>query len=218
MFGFIILVEMPLTVGFGRDIITGANKLILIYYFDNVYTGVIVKSEVLNIDNGERRCTKNSFPLQYDSICNKQTSVFANGSLFWLTKPFHLELKPANLVAINLHIEKFREVPFPSLDINYYRGSHLWSMKDRLCLSNVVQYLDAEIWCLKGETPNVRWEKIFSINISNVDQLNTNFWTLGLAATYFRPEGAKPPLGDLEQVPLDQWKIALNTDLYDLKL
>lgn len=52
-------------------------------------------------------------------------------------------------------------------------------------------------------------EDFFFISISHVDWLDTKFWTLGLAATDMRHEGEKPPLGDLDHVPLDQWKIAL---------
>lgn len=209
MFCF-IFVEMPLTVGFGRDTITGAYKLILIYYFEKIFSSIIVKSEVLTLDNGERRCTANSFPLHYETICTTQTSIFANGSLFWLTRPFYLEcIKPTKLVAIDLHTERFREVSFPCLDINYCCGAHLWNMKDYVCLSNVVQLLDVEIWRLKEENSSARWTKIFAINISNVDRLDPKLWTLGFAAAYFRPEGEKPLLGDLDQVPIDQWKITL---------
>ncbi|CAA7036105.1 unnamed protein product [Microthlaspi erraticum] len=203
---------MPVTVGFGRDIITGKYKLILIYRFDNSWRSIITKSEVLTLDNNERRCTANSFPLHFEKFSSTQTSVFAKGSLFWLIRPFDLHFhsqRPKNLVAIDLHTEKFHDVPFPSLEINYYRGAYLWSMKDRLCLSNVVLFSDVETWCLKGEIPSARWGKISSINISHVDRLNTKFWTLGLAAADMRPEGQKPPLGDLDQVPLDQWKVAL---------
>ncbi|ESQ34391.1 hypothetical protein EUTSA_v10009802mg [Eutrema salsugineum] len=149
----------------------------------------------------------------YEMICNKQKSVFANRSLFLVNKAVSLggAIRP-HKASRYLHTKTFREVPLPCSDINYYRGAPLWSMKDRLCLSNVVQCLDVEILCLKRETPSVRWEKVLSINILDVDRLNTNFWTLALAAAYFRPEGEKPHLGDLDQVPLDQWKIALYTD------
>lgn len=83
-------------------------------------------------------------------------------------------------------------------------------MKDRLCISNVVQFSDVETWCLKGEIPSAEiGEDFFFINIWHIDRLDTKFWTLGLAAADMRHEGEKPPLGDLDQVPLDQRKITL---------
>lgn len=66
---------LPVSVGFGRDIVTGAYKVILMYLFakgDN-----ILKTEVLNLQSGERHYI--CFPLTYNELGNDKLSVFANG-------------------------------------------------------------------------------------------------------------------------------------------
>lgn len=55
----------------------------------------------------------------------------------------------------------------------------------------------------------MKWEKILSVTILSMDDLDANFWKLGLAACYFRPIGQKPSKNFLEQVPADHCSTAL---------
>ncbi|XP_002862669.2 putative F-box protein At1g71320, partial [Arabidopsis lyrata subsp. lyrata] len=80
--------ELTFSVGFGRDIVTGTYKVILVYLFDRK----VVKTEALNLENGERRYV--CFPISYDRIGNDKRSIFANGSLYWLPKPDSLFTNP----------------------------------------------------------------------------------------------------------------------------
>lgn len=101
--------ELPFSVGFGRDIVTGTYKVILVYLFDRK----VVKTEALNLENGERRYV--CFPISYDRMGNDKRSIFANGSLYWLPKPDSLFTnKLIKLAAIDLHTETFRYVSLPT--------------------------------------------------------------------------------------------------------
>lgn len=95
---------------------------------------------------------------------------------------------------MDLHTESFRYVLLPSWYINISESVNLWSLKDRLCLSDVLQcqYPSVDVWSLQQEDPSVKWEKIHSIKILSIDSLDVNFWKLGLAACSVRPVGEKP--------------------------
>ncbi|VVB06614.1 unnamed protein product [Arabis nemorensis] len=175
--------DLPVSVGFGRDIVTGKYKVILMYLFDS---RTLIKAEVFNLDNGERRYIY--FPIFHNELCNDKTSIFANGSLYWLTKPVSVfTSKLTNLGAIDLHTEKFRYVLLPTWYTIYSESAYLWSLRDRLCLSDVPQYSNyVGVWSLQQEKPSVKWEKLLSINISNINCLDVNYWKLGLAAGFLR--------------------------------
>ncbi|CAF1842945.1 unnamed protein product [Brassica napus] len=200
---------LPVSVGFGRDIVTGAYKVILMYLFaegDN-----IVKTEVLNLQSGERQHI--CFPLTYDELGNDKLSVFANGSLFWL-KEFDYRLPSlfAKLGAIDLHTEKFRDVLLPRWYSRYCESVYtIWSLRDRLCISDVLQYPTVEVRCLQQEDPSVKWEKILIIDTSSLDCLDTNYWKLGLAA-YNLNRGNEPPNNFLEHVSDEHRRTVLCTE------
>ncbi|CAH8257103.1 unnamed protein product [Arabidopsis lyrata] len=161
-----------------------------------------VKTEVFNLNNGEQRCI--CFPILFNELGNDKTSIFANGSLYWQN------IYNLKIAAFDLHTEMFSEVLPPSWYTSYSCGVYLWSLKDRLCLSDVLQYPDVDIWGLQQEGPNVmKWEKILSVTILSMDCLDPNFWKLGLAACYFRPIGQKPSRNFLEKVPADQCSTTL---------
>lgn len=172
------------------------------YIFDRIYANTFVKTEVFNLNSGERRCI--CCPIRNDQLNKGKTSIFANGSLFWLTF--------RKLAALDLHTEKFRYVLLPSWYTKYSESVNLWSLNDRLCLSDVLQYPNVDVWSLLQEDPSVKWEKILSVDISSMDCLVSNFWKLGLAACSLRPIGEKPSKSPLEQVPEDHFSTVLYTD------
>ncbi|CAL9245395.1 unnamed protein product [Arabidopsis halleri] len=113
------------------------------------------------------------------------------------------------LAAVDLHTESFRYVLLPSWYINISESVNLWSLKDRLCLPDVLQcqYPSVDEWSLQQEDPSVKWEKILSIKILSIDSLDVNFWKLGLAACSVRPVGEKPCKSRLEDVPDNHYRI-----------
>lgn len=58
----------------------------------------------------------------------------------------------------------------------------MWSLHDRLCLSNVLQCQDLNVWSLQQDVPDQKWEKIYSINILNIDRLDSKYRMIITAA------------------------------------
>ncbi|EFH38926.1 hypothetical protein ARALYDRAFT_920404 [Arabidopsis lyrata subsp. lyrata] len=116
-----------------------------------------------------------------------------------------------DLPTVDLRTESFRYVLLPSWYINISESVNLWSLKDRLCLSDVLQcqYPSVDVWSLQQEDPSVKWEKIHSIKILSIDSLDVNFWKLGLAACSVRPVGEKPSKSGLEDVPDNHYRTRL---------
>lgn len=132
--------RLPFAAGFGKDTITGSYKVILMYLYKRIAGNVSIKVKVLSLINGEQRDV-GEFPVFLHHLCDEQTPVFVNGSLFWLTKPIMYLMAlptPSRLVAMDLHIEKFRWISLPSWYTKYSRGMRMWSLADRLCLSDVL--------------------------------------------------------------------------------
>ncbi|CAH8337590.1 unnamed protein product [Eruca vesicaria subsp. sativa] len=202
--------ELPISVGFGRDIVTGAYKVVLMYLFDDN----IVKAEVFNLNTEERGYT--IFPLFYDELSNDKLSVFANGSLFWLswleTSYYGFRKKLPKLGAIDLHTEKFRDVLLPCWYTEHSQSVYIWSLRERLCLSDVLQHPNMYVWCLQHEDPSVKWVKILSVDMSSMDCLDPNYWKLGLAACYLRRRRNEPHKNFLEHVSNEHRRTVLYTE------
>ncbi|EOA26097.1 hypothetical protein CARUB_v10019519mg, partial [Capsella rubella] len=135
--------------------------------------------KVISFDDGEQR-DAGWYDLEDYKVCNEQTPVYANGSLFWLTLYyFTFEYKtfselPSHLLAIDLHTEQFRWVSLPKCYIRYSRGVQMWSLNEH-------------VWSLQREEYSTQnWEKLFSFNILNISRLDAKCWMLGLRAAYFR--------------------------------
>ncbi|CAL9240289.1 unnamed protein product [Arabidopsis halleri] len=176
--------RMPFLAGFGKDIATKSYKVILIYSrFGNVDD--CFKAKVLSLDNGEQRGA-GLYCLNNRTFCKEQTSVYANGSLFWLTLCDYTQTL-AKLLAIDLHIEEFRWILLPACYISYDSSIEMWNLNDRLCVSDVLECSNLVVWSLQQEYPTVKWEKIYSIDIGFIrtNQLHEKFLMLGLAAAYF---------------------------------
>ncbi|ESQ34390.1 hypothetical protein EUTSA_v10009972mg [Eutrema salsugineum] len=182
--------SFPISVGFGKDIITGSYKVILMYLYKPILVNASVRITVLSLNSGEQR-NAGVFPVFFYHIPDELTSVYVNGSLFWLIGD-----TPTRLVAMDLHTEKFRLVSLPNWYTKYSRGMRMWSLNDRLCLSDVLQCSDLDVWSLQQEDPYEKWEKIYTFNISNIGCLDQRFWKLGLAAAYFRRSGRSRSNGD----------------------
>lgn len=207
---------MPLLlfcIGFGKDIVTGTYKTININCYKRLDEhAMLLNTSVLNLDNGSEQRQIGVFPVSNMEISNEQTSAFANGSVFWLTQRYHKSSSktPIKLVALDLHTENFSRVSWPSwYDEQHSHKMRLWSLKYRLCLSNVLQYPDVDVWSLKMEDSIEKWEKIFSINVTSIGRLATKFWMIGLEAAKFRPKEGKI---DVDQIPFHSSTTALYTD------
>ncbi|XP_019101076.1 PREDICTED: putative F-box protein At1g71320 [Camelina sativa] len=154
--------------------------------------------KVISLDNGEQR-DAGWYDLDGYNVCYEQTPVYANGSLFWLTlSNFYcfacncktLSELPLHLLAIDLHTEQFRWVSLPKCYTRYSRGVQMWSLNERLCLSDVLNLQcpsELDVWSLQQEGSSTQnWEKIFSFNILDISRLDARCWMLGLRAAYFR--------------------------------
>ncbi|CAL9245399.1 unnamed protein product [Arabidopsis halleri] len=200
--GFLTI--MPFSVGFGKDIITKSYKVILMYSKKN-HNRFNIKA--ISLDNGEQR-DAGWYVLKYE-ICNEETPVYANGSLFWWTKytdTWNYQTR-SQLLAIDLHTEKFRWVSLPECYTHYSRGVQMWSLNERLCLSDVlhIQCSELDVWSLQQELDITQnWEKLFSFNILNIHRLDAKCWMLGLRAAYFRRIGE-----DQKQVSFDSLRTVI---------
>ncbi|CAN7075732.1 unnamed protein product [Brassica oleracea var. botrytis] len=111
--------KSPINVGFGRDIVTGAYKVVLMYLYDRIATKTLIKTHFFNLDNGERTC-----------------------------------------------------IYFPY---------HLWSLNDRLCINNVRQYSNIDIWVLQQDGS---WEKFFSGSVFRMDCFDKTYWKYFVRVSY----------------------------------
>ncbi|KAL9859795.1 putative F-box protein [Arabidopsis thaliana] len=179
-----LLKRMPFLAGFGKDIVTKSYKVILIYSRNKNYDHYF-KAKVLSLDNGEQRDTS-FYNLHHCIFCDEQTSVYANGSLFWLTLK-KLKQTSYQVLAIDLHTEEFRWIVLPECDTKYATSIEMWNLNERLCLSDVLECSNLVVWSLHQKYPTEKWEKIYSINIEVIitNKLNKKFWMFGLAAAYF---------------------------------
>ncbi|KAF8116342.1 hypothetical protein N665_0019s0022 [Sinapis alba] len=145
-----------LSVGFGRDVVTGSYKVVVLYGSGN---GNRLNAKVLDLSTSKwRRRYKSAGPvsLSFTIISLETNPVFVNGSLFWLLARHHREM-----LVMDLHAEKFRTVSLPN-DIAVSLGLiYMWNLKDRLCVSDLRQYLDSDLWVLVQDDDEVteRWER-----------------------------------------------------------
>ena len=159
--------KSPINVGFGRDIVTGAYKVVLMYLYDRIATKTLIKTHFFNLDNGERTCIY--FPYVYNQFNIDKISTCANGSLYW-NKP--------TIAALDLHTELFYEVLPPSW---YTSVKHLWSLNDRLCINSVRQYSNIDIWVLQQDGS---WEKFFSGSVFRMDCFDKTYWKYFVRVSY----------------------------------
>ncbi|XP_010459608.1 PREDICTED: putative F-box protein At1g71320 [Camelina sativa] len=175
------LVKMiPSLAGFGKYIVTKSYKVILIYPRVKNCDWDCFKAKIIPFDNGKQRDTC-FYCLDNRRFCKEKPSVYANGSLFWLLD--NTSHKPSMLLAIDLHTEKFRWILLPKCYSNYATSIEMWSLNDRLCLSDLLNGSDLGIWSLQQEyPPDEKWKKIYLLSTS---QLHEKYWMFGLAAVYF---------------------------------
>ncbi|XP_010415857.1 PREDICTED: LOW QUALITY PROTEIN: putative F-box protein At1g71320 [Camelina sativa] len=171
--------------GFGKDIVTNSYMVVLIYSRLGDYDSDCFKANVISFDSGKQSDT-GFYSLDNHSFCKEQSSVYANGSLFWLTIKYRTF--SMLLLAIDLHTEKFRWIMLPKCYTNYTMPTsiEMWNLNDRLCISDVLNGSNLGVWSLQQEyPPDEKWEIIYSISFISTSQLHKKYWMLGLAAAYF---------------------------------
>ncbi|XP_010415843.1 PREDICTED: putative F-box protein At1g71320 [Camelina sativa] len=177
---------MPFLAGFGKDIVTKSYKVVLIYSRSRDYDSGCFKANVISFDSGKQSDT--GFYSIKSSFSKEQSSVYANGSLFWLTIQYIDGTFEMLLLAIDLHTEKFRWIMLPKCYTNYTMPTsiEMWNLNDRLCISDVLKGSNLGVWSLQQEyPPEEKWEIIYSISFISTSQLHEKYWMLGLAAAYF---------------------------------
>ncbi|AAG21601.1 hypothetical protein; 83642-85072 [Arabidopsis thaliana] len=142
-----------LSVGFGIDVVTGTYKVMVLYGFDRVGT------VVFDLDTNKwRQRYKTAGPMPLSCIPTPERNpVFVNGSLFWL-----LASDFSEILVMDLHTEKFRTLSQPNDmdDVDVSSGYiYMWSLEDRLCVSNVRQGLHSYVWVLVQDELSEKWER-----------------------------------------------------------
>ncbi|RID47517.1 hypothetical protein BRARA_I04104 [Brassica rapa] len=133
--------KSPMNVGFGKDIVTGAYKVVLMYLYDRIATKTLIKTHVFNLSN-----------------------------------------------------ELFYEVLPPSCFTKYSNKVYLWSLKDRLCLCEVEDLSDVDIWGLQQEGSSVKWEKFLSDSAFSKECFEHPYWMTGVLTCYQIYEDASTAL------------------------
>ena len=155
------------------------------YLYDRIATKTLIKTHVFNLSNGERRCIY--FPYVYNQFNIDKISTFANGSLYWLNNNL-------TITALDLHTELFYEVLPPSCFTKYSNKVYLWSLKDRLCLCEVEDLTDVDIWGLQQEGSSVKWEKFLSDSAFSKECFDHPYWMIGVLTCYQIYEDASTAL------------------------
>ncbi|KAL0847799.1 hypothetical protein Bca101_021046 [Brassica carinata] len=177
--------KSPMNVGFGKDIVTGAYKVVLMYLYDRIATKTLIKTHVFNLSNGERTCIY--FPYVHNQFNIHKIPTFANGSLYWLNNNL-------TITALDLHTELFCEVLPPSCFTKYSNKVYLWSQKDRLCICEVEDLSDVDIWGLQQEGSSVKWEKFLSDSAFSKECFDHPYWMIGVLTCYEYYEDASTAL------------------------
>lgn len=144
-----------LSVGFGIDVVTGTYKVVVLYGFDRVGTVVFDFST-----SKWRRRYKTAGPMPLSCIpTSERNPVCVNGSLFWLLASDFWEI-----LVMDLHTEKFRTLSQPNdmddVDVSSGKGYiYMWSLEDRLCVSNFRQGLHSYVWVLVQDELSEKWER-----------------------------------------------------------
>ncbi|KAJ0235560.1 putative F-box protein [Hirschfeldia incana] len=170
-----------LSVGFGRDVVTGAYKVVVAYRLDDDRVEIMVFD--LSTSKWRRRYkTANPLPNSFILINPKRNPVCVNGSLFWLCSRGHSEI-----LVMSLHTENFRTVSQPK-DIDVSSDLiYMWSRQDHLCVSDLRLCRDSDVWVLvQDEDTTKRWERT---RFASVD---TVFPPYKLHSAWFSPTLVSP--------------------------
>lgn len=142
-----------LSVGFGRDVVTGEYKVVVAYSFDDDRVEIMV-FDLSTSKWRPRYKTAGPVPLSFNLINPNRNPVFVNGSLFWLCARGH-----SDILVMSLHTEKFRTLSQPK-DIDVSSNViYMWSREDRLCVSDLRQLRDSDVWVLVQDEVTKRWER-----------------------------------------------------------
>ncbi|VVB16329.1 unnamed protein product [Arabis nemorensis] len=112
-----------LSVGFGRDIVRGTCKVVVLYSPDDR-----VETFVFDLGTSEWRRTAGPMPLGLTLISPERNPAFVKGSLFWLLT--------SEILVMDLHTEKFRTVSQLLASESSPAPIYIWSFEDRLCVSD----------------------------------------------------------------------------------
>uniref|UniRef100_M4CTC4 Uncharacterized protein n=1 Tax=Brassica campestris TaxID=3711 RepID=M4CTC4_BRACM len=91
-------------------------------------------------------------------------------------------------------MELFYEVLPPSCFTKYSNKVYLWSLKDRLCLCEVEDLSDVDIWGLQQEGSSVKWEKFLSDSAFSKECFEHPYWMTGVLTCYQIYEDASTAL------------------------
>ncbi|CAN8312775.1 unnamed protein product [Cochlearia groenlandica] len=130
-----------LYVGFGRDVVTGTYKVVVVVYeFEYGPFSDDDELKVLVFDLGTNEWRRRyetagqfpSCPIPFYSSGSYQKPLFVNGSLVWTFRTFSKET-----LVMDLHTEKLRKINNPYGQT--MARVHIWNLNDRLCASKLKQ-------------------------------------------------------------------------------
>ncbi|EOA38822.1 hypothetical protein CARUB_v10011146mg [Capsella rubella] len=145
--------------GFGKDIYTGAYKLVWLYNNFKRHEDSVTTCEIFDFDQTNTWRYVKSFPYVIFDAC--QEPVYVDGSLHWLINDGPDTTK-TRVVSFDFHKETFEAtfvLPTPSRNFGLLNVSNL---NNRLCLSEKAwpkQY----IWVLNHEDKT--WEIMYSLDL-----------------------------------------------------
>ncbi|CAE6074997.1 unnamed protein product [Arabidopsis arenosa] len=141
--------------GFGRDKVNGIYKVVRMFFEPDHYC------EILDVNIGEWR---KSSPPPY-LVDARKKSACVNGSIYWL------HVLTFQILALDLHTEEFRDVPFhnlPSRPPSLAITDQLVNLDDRLAISTVhFRSWTLAIWTMDAKEE--RWSMTYSIRLSGRD-------------------------------------------------
>ncbi|XP_006304771.2 putative F-box protein At1g33530 [Capsella rubella] len=151
-----------LSAGFGRDVVTGAYKVVVLNSFGDDNRVECVVFDLSASDWRWRYKTAGPMPPSFTLISPERNPVSVNGSVFWLLTCDHGH---PEILVMDLHTEEFRTVSLslPKDDNHVFvsppSGSvYMWSLMGRLCVSDLGQGLASDVWSFVQDELGERWE------------------------------------------------------------
>ncbi|KAG2688546.1 hypothetical protein I3760_09G100800 [Carya illinoinensis] len=161
--------------GFGYDSVHEDHKLVRISQFIDLDNEVVVsKVKVYSLRENELR---DSEDMPYVLCYTRKNGTLASGCLHWVANRKFKFDEAGMIVAFDLTVESFREVPMPEctkeniqIDVGVLGGC--------VCMVANYNYLHVDVWVMKEYGVKESWAKLFTVAKNEV---------LGGALRYLKP-------------------------------
>ncbi|XP_017257053.2 F-box protein CPR1-like [Daucus carota subsp. sativus] len=86
--------------------------------------------------------------------------IFIGGALHWITVT---PLGSPSILAFDLGVENYREVPMPRLQNNYCKNMNIVVFEESLCMLEYHPFIRIDVWVMKEYGVGNSWCKLFSV-------------------------------------------------------